>query len=268
MHIQKNKAHIKASTKDASSRASTTAKRQRKSGRQTFEEKLKSRQHDKSARADRPESTPTQARDQHPLTHAKEQPRERPTAQPEMFGDGPPHTGAVHPSLKTSTDEVARSTQRQEVFEARDDRVSGHRALSERTVTRDRIDRNEVVDHAALVQVNDQKDRVQQQTHQTTATEQTQRADRQMVDVLVSHIVKSCHVGENAKKQRVLLMSVDVPGQGTVQIKLERKRQGTSLRFRVQDDALAQRIKTHTPQLQSRLRARGVGVSHVAVVSR
>lgn len=101
--------------------------------------------------------------------------------------------------------------------------------------------------------------------HQVTQAEHVQGTDRADMQALVDKIVKACHVGKGERNKRVLLMTVEVPGQGEVHVKIERQRQGTAIRFRARDPALTQRLRAHAPRLQESLRAKGVGVTRLTV---
>ena len=157
----------------------------------------------------------------------------------------------------------AQATAQQHTREASSELFKGtrhERALDQRSdTTRDQ----EQID-TSLVQ-QDVRAEVQQSVSQT---EQTQGADRADMQALVDKIVKACHVGKGERNKRVLLMTVEVPGQGEVHVKIERQRQGTAIRFRARDPALAQRLRTHAPRLQESLRAKGVGVTKLTVSAR
>lgn len=134
----------------------------------------------------------------------------------------------------------------------------------------DREQRHEQTDAALHDRLDSSHVEVEQRTthQQVQRAKQAQSVDRQVLQTLVEQIVKSCHVGQNARKQRVLLMHVEIPGQGKVHIKLEQQRQGTRLRFRVADASLAQKIKSNAPTLHERLRERGIDVTRVEVSTR
>lgn len=119
---------------------------------------------------------------------------------------------------------------------------------------------------ASLQHVDQQQVQGQHQVQtQTESVASSQATDRQAVVQLVEKLVRSCQVGQDQKARRVMLMEVELPGRGTVHVRLQQQRQGVEVRFRARDEATAQLLRTHQGQLEEGLRGRGVEVNRISI---
>ena len=101
---------------------------------------------------------------------------------------------------------------------------------------------------------------------QTVAAPEPTTAKHEVVQQLVSTIVSDGYVTEDVKGRKVVMMEVQVPGQGTVRMRLWRKESGVELRIRADNPELAATIRQERGALEAGARERGVNFSRIEVV--
>jgi hypothetical protein len=67
---------------------------------------------------------------------------------------------------------------------------------------------------------------------------------------LAGEVAKSVKVGVDAAKRQVVLMDVEIPGRGTVHIRLRRQGAKFDARFRADDHGLARMLRRHREDLR------------------
>lgn len=100
----------------------------------------------------------------------------------------------------------------------------------------------------------------------TAPTAPTGGHRHEVTEALLAKIVNEGYVTEDLKGRKVVLMRVDVPGRGAVNMRLWRRSTGVELRLRADDSKLASDIRQHRGALQSGARERGIEFSRIEVV--
>lgn len=92
------------------------------------------------------------------------------------------------------------------------------------------------------------------------------QSKHEVTEKLLSTIVSEGYVTEDVKGRKVVMMQVDVPGRGTVNMRLWRRSSGVELRMRADDPKLASEIRRNRGQLEAGARERGIHFSKIEVV--
>ncbi len=88
----------------------------------------------------------------------------------------------------------------------------------------------------------------------------------EVTEKILATIVSEGYVTEDVKGRKVVMMQVDVPGRGTVNMRLWRRSSGVELRMRADDPQLASEIRRNRGRLEAGARDRGIHFSKVEVV--
>lgn len=92
------------------------------------------------------------------------------------------------------------------------------------------------------------------------------QSKHEVTEKLLATIVNDGYVTEDVKGRKVVMMQVDIPGRGTVNMRLWRRSSGVELRMRADDPKLASEIRRNRGQLESGARDRGIHFSSIEVV--
>ena len=83
---------------------------------------------------------------------------------------------------------------------------------------------------------------------------------------LAAEVAKSVKVGVDRAKRQVVLMDVEVPGRGTVHVRLRRQGATFHARFRADEHGLARMLRRHSGELRDAAEDAGVSFGELRVV--
>jgi hypothetical protein len=91
-------------------------------------------------------------------------------------------------------------------------------------------------------------------------------ADAETIRRLAAEVAKSVKVGVDRAKRQVVLMDVEVPGRGTVHVRLRRQGERFDVRLRADDHGLARMLRRHRDDLRQAGDDAGVSFGELRVV--
>jgi hypothetical protein len=91
-------------------------------------------------------------------------------------------------------------------------------------------------------------------------------ADVETIRRLAAEVAKSVKVGVDRAKRQVVLMDVEVPGRGTVHVRLRRQGERFDVRLRADDHGLARMLRRHRDDLRQAGDDAGVSFGELRVV--
>lgn len=89
--------------------------------------------------------------------------------------------------------------------------------------------------------------------------------EQKFVDELSAQIVEQGQVLTDEKGQKIVLMTLVVPGKGQVRVRLWKKQQAIEIRLRPTDPSTKAELRSRQPELESRLREKGVNLGKVDI---
>jgi hypothetical protein len=119
------------------------------------------------------------------------------------------------------------------------------------------------VEQMALEARNDRSVRVD--TSRAEGSSRTS-ADVETIRRLAAEVAKSVKVGVDRAKRQVVLMDVEVPGRGTVHVRLRRQGERFDVRLRPDDHGLARMLRRHRDDLRQAGDDAGVRFGELRVV--
>lgn len=84
---------------------------------------------------------------------------------------------------------------------------------------------------------------------------------------IVEAMVKAAQVGEDAQGRKVMFLELDVPGRGTLRVRLLKEHDGYAVRMRASDEGLARELLSAQSEMVRGAGARGVRFNAVEVVT-
>ena len=91
-------------------------------------------------------------------------------------------------------------------------------------------------------------------------------SSKEMIAALATQLVKACAVGKDQRARKVMLLDVDLPGQGQLRVRITRDGDGVNVRLRASDERTRQLVKAHAGQLRDEGARQGVVFKHIEVV--
>ncbi|TXD36093.1 hypothetical protein FRC98_13285 [Lujinxingia vulgaris] len=84
---------------------------------------------------------------------------------------------------------------------------------------------------------------------------------------IVEAMVKAAQVGEDAQGRKVMFLELDVPGRGTLRVRLLKEHDGYAVRMRASDEGLARELLSSQSEMVRGAGARGVRLNAVEIVT-
>ncbi|WP_430687893.1 hypothetical protein [Lujinxingia sediminis] len=84
---------------------------------------------------------------------------------------------------------------------------------------------------------------------------------------IVEAMVKAAQAGEDAQGRKVMFLELDVPGRGTLRVRLLKEHDGYAVRMRASDEGLARELLSAQSEMVRGAGARGVRFNAVEVVT-
>lgn len=85
---------------------------------------------------------------------------------------------------------------------------------------------------------------------------------------LSREIVEACHVGQDQRQRKVVMLDVQLPGRGRIRARLRHSASGVEVRLRADNPELSALLKRHKGALHERARERGLSLSRVEIAER
>lgn len=85
---------------------------------------------------------------------------------------------------------------------------------------------------------------------------------------LSRELVEACHVGQDQRQRKVVMLDIQLPGQGRIRARLRHSASGVEVRLRADTPALSALLKRHKGALHERARERGLHLSRVEIAER
>lgn len=102
-----------------------------------------------------------------------------------------------------------------------------------------------------------------QQAEQAAPAAGTDRAEMAQ---LANKIVQAFYVGQDARAKKVVMMDVNVPGRGSVRVRLSKTGDSVDVRMRADNEDLARLLRAHREDLRESGASKGVNFANIEVV--
>lgn len=90
--------------------------------------------------------------------------------------------------------------------------------------------------------------------------------DRAEVAQLANKIVEAFYVGQDARAKKIVMMDVNVPGRGSVRVRLSKTGDSVDVRMRADNEDLARLLRAHREDLRESGASKGVNFANIEVV--
>ncbi|MBA2662362.1 MAG: flagellar hook-length control protein FliK [Bradymonadaceae bacterium] len=91
-------------------------------------------------------------------------------------------------------------------------------------------------------------------------------ADRAELAQVVDKIVQAFFVGQDTRSKKIVMMDVQVPGRGSVRVRLSRSGEQVDVRMRADNVELARLLRTHREELREAGTRAGITFASIEVV--
>lgn len=90
--------------------------------------------------------------------------------------------------------------------------------------------------------------------------------DRAEMAQLANKIVQAFYVGQDARAKKIIMMDVNVPGRGSVRVRLSKTGDAVDVRMRADNEDLARLLRAHREDLRDSGASKGVNFANIEVV--
>ncbi len=90
--------------------------------------------------------------------------------------------------------------------------------------------------------------------------------DRAEMAQLANKIVQAFYVGQDARAKKIVMMDVNVPGRGSVRVRLSKTGDSVDVRMRADNEDLAKLLRSHREDLRQSGASKGVNFANIEVV--
>lgn len=85
------------------------------------------------------------------------------------------------------------------------------------------------------------------------------------IDNALTAVMNQCQILSDEKGQKLVLMTMQIPGRGDVRVRVWKRKNGIDIRFKSADPTIATSLRNRQAELEHNLRARGVRLSQVII---
>lgn len=102
--------------------------------------------------------------------------------------------------------------------------------------------------------------------HRHSGAAKTTRSEReQRIESIANEMVRAVRVGRDGQRRRVVMLELEIPGRGGLNVRMRRDGEGYDIRMRAERSALGAELKRGTSKMKGAMEERGVAVGSINI---